>query len=253
MVFQTRERLLRVNSLYRQVPAQSSNSNFQYLFDNRYSDRVRSINLQSASIPRLFPNVYAPLNVLHYLVGAVETTLVIPEGQYTATELAVILNNSTDFDVTYDATLQRFLWSWDAAAFDVTLLSSSPIADLIGLSADLILTPVSLNVPLASPPQMAGPCEIYLESDFLGSTRCLDTPDLSKYIPLITVIDCSPVPYGFCVNYSQHERRVGHIDFDDSVSLRFIDFKLTDQRGFVLPLPSNGYIDLVFEITYVVD
>lgn len=245
-----RQRLLRVNSRYRQE--NGTNSNFQYIFNNQYADRCTSLTLQSASIPRLFGNIYAPNNVLSYTTLGFPgvTTITIPPGQYTATELAALFV-TPDFTVAY--TSPRFEFTFGLALGDITLLASSTIAQLIGLTANTLVAP-GPAVLLPSPPSLGGPNQVYLQSGFLGNTRCLDTPQLANYIPLVTPIDCSAVPYGFNIGYTIYEKDVGRIVFDEQLgSIRSIDFQLTDEHGFELILPANANIDLVFIMEYAAD
>lgn len=244
------ERLLRVNSRYRQP--NGTNTNFTYIFDQRLVDRATSISLMSASFPKMFGNIYAPNNVISYLVGVVPTTFTIPNGQYTATELAAVINTCIDFGCTYDLVTHRFEFTFTIAPGDVLLLNTSSIATEIGLTQNILLIPAGI-VQAASPPQLSGPCQVYLESNFLASVNAIDTPQLSIYIPLVATIPCAATPYGFCVNYLQSHEGQGKVVFNDLISLRSIDFQLTDERGFVLPLSANQMVDLVFKFQYAID
>jgi hypothetical protein len=67
-------RLLRINSRYRSA---GTSSNFVYTLDNRLVDAISGIALMSASIPRLFGNIYSPINVLTYTVNNVRFDFVV--------------------------------------------------------------------------------------------------------------------------------------------------------------------------------
>ena len=250
--YQTRTRLFRVNSRYKQEGG--TNYSFSYLFNSRYIDRVLSVTLQSASVMRMFGNFYIGRNTtLDYLVGAVPFTFNIPAGQYNAEQLASILDTCPDWICTYDTVTQRFVFEYDSID-DVTILATSSCAYELGLTANIVLIPASV-ISLQNAPNLSGPNLIYLQSQLLAqSSHCIDVEQLGFYIPLVCPIPCNSTPAGYSIQYEQKERNVGRVEFDDVMSLRKMDFQLTDQNGFLLTgLPSNCELDLVFVFEYASD
>ena len=235
-----KSRLIRVNSRF----GQGTNTRFNYFFDNRNVDNVNQIVLLSANIPRLFGNIYEPINVLTYSDGLSTYNLVVPTGQYTAVELAAALNQRADIVIGYDEVRHRFTFRGYG-----TILTSSSIANYIGVSSDLTMEASEQVVYAESPPNLAGPSQIYLQSEFMCGTQCCDTPALSPFIPLFTPVDCSAIPFGYTINYSMVNENSNAVSWNGSVvGLRRIDFELCDVYGNVLVLPRNAFIDLVFRI-----
>ena len=241
-------RLLRLNSRFRQEGGSSSDFVYNLGSSNRQVDSVYEIALISASVPRLYPNIYEPINLLTYSDGAFERALVVPQGQYKATELAAAISAQTiDFGVEYDETQARFVITSPSS---ITLHASSPIAGYIGLTEDR----QSLGVPytLQAPPSLAGPPRLYIQSNFLANINCIESPDnVSEFIPLVSTIEASAVPYGFPVSWEIATIESTRISFGGRASLRRIDVQLCDEFGNVLPLPSNAHLDLVFRCWYM--
>lgn len=236
-----RSRLIRVNSRF----AQGTNTNFVYYFDSKAVDSCDEIVLISASIPRLFPNIYSPINVLTYSDGVNTYNYTVPAAQYTAVELAAALNNCPDLTVAYDEAAHRFTFQGALIYAPYTLLASSPLANYIGLSSDLPLTGGVDYVE--STPQLSL-SQIYLQSDLAG-LHCSDTPQLSDFIPLVTHIDCSAVPYGYTINYSLVNSESNSLSWNgDLANLRRIDIQLCDCYGNTLVLPQSAFVDLIFRI-----
>jgi len=241
-------RLLRLNSRFRQEGGSSSDFVYNLGSSNRQVDSVYECCLISASVPRLYPNVYAPINLLSYSDGAFERALVVPEGQYTATELAAAISNQTiDFGVEYDQEKSRFVIT---SSSSITLHASSPIAGYIGLTEDR----QSLGVPYAlqAPPSLAGPPRLYIQSNFLANINCIESPDnVSEFIPLVSTIEASAVPFGFPISWEIKTIDSSRISFGGRASLRRIDIQICDEFGNVLPLPPNANVDLVFRVYYM--
>jgi hypothetical protein len=198
------QKLFRVNSKYR---SSGTTSNFTMSFDARDLDTVQSVALLDATLNRKFPNIYSPNNKLVLVTrtaGPTDTsvTATIPEGQYTATELATALTGAilsagvAGITVTYSAApVDRFSFVWNGTGpgyFYVTVMTDvtstyatsqySTISQSLGVMADMQLTP---NVPVlaSTSPALEGPNEVYIQSNLIAGSNCVDVPALSSYIP----------------------------------------------------------------------
>lgn len=240
----TTTRLVRVNSRFR---AGGSSAVFSYRFDNVLVDDVQSIELVSAQIPRLFGNIYDNINRFSVLVtgGQVLGEVVVDPGQYTATELAASISLITEprfgFSVRYDETLKRFIFD---SLNDYTF--TGRLLPYIGIPNDFPIEPGETPAPHV--PNLSGVSQIYLQSEFIGGSNCVDTPEESPYIPLITVINAAAVPYGFVINYERAAQGNSLIQFENLISLRGIDVSLLDQYGNAITLPPTSFSDFVFRI-----
>lgn len=248
-------RLLRINSRY--CLNSFGNSRFIFQANSSLIDNCQKISLISASIPRLFTNIYHPINVLKYTVDDVEFQITIPEGQYTAEQLASQIDLDPGLTCRFDDITTRFIFGHTDAKGVQTLRANSPIAAYIGVTEDISLSPLSFTAA-DSVPSLAGPSQIYLESQFLSQNNCVSNleDNLGNFlIPLMTVVDCSTVPYGFTIHYESKTDSNSQVNYKSlgvgsKVSLRSIDINLTDQFGNYLNLPNNAYVDLVFRFEY---
>lgn len=244
-------RVIRVNSKYR-LPGGTS-SNFVYsIGDTRIANRVMDLTLVSARIPRMFTNIYYPINQLNMIKEDIEMQSFVPPGQYTATELATQMSSvmlDSGMDVSYDVNSHRFIFH--ARQGDVLLLVNSPLASYIGLHEDT-LCKSGIPKTLLYQPTLDGPSCVYIQSQALSlNIHCVDTLQVGTYIPLVAVVDCT-TPYGFTISYECKDVLSQRIDYRSSQNypnLSYFDIQLCDQYGNLLDMPPNSYCDLVFKIT----
>jgi len=186
---------------------------------------------------RLFPNIYSPYDTL-YIDGVLRT---IPTGQYTAVELAAYIN-TLGIECSLTAS-NKFQITSFANEIRPTRLSNL----ILGFPNFDILTPtVSQNTPT-----LQGPDPIYIESNDLALSNCLDSEDSNGgNIPLIWSIP-NVVPYGFQISYESADATINQIDVKSStISNRTLNFKITDQFGHNLVLPDNQFVDIILKIFY---
>jgi hypothetical protein len=244
-------RFIRVNSKYRQPGGTSSK--FYYSIGGTLANRVLDLTLVSARIPRLFGNIYYPVNELTFSIGGRLSSVYVTPGQYTAIQLAAQISAmcvDLQVDCSYNVDTHRFIFTNRGAA-TVFMLASSPISSYIGLTSDISLTNKPTSLPY--PPTLDGPACVYIQSDTLSMcAHCVDTPAIGTYIPLIAAVDCN-VPYGFTISYECKDINSQLISYRLSQSLpnlSYFDIQLCDQYGNLLSdLPENSYVDLVFKIT----
>ena len=244
-------RFIRVNSKYKQPGGTSSK--FFYSIGGTLANRVLDLTLVSARIPRLFGNVYYPMNQLIYSYGGMRSSVFVTPGQYTAIQLAAqisALSIHHQVDCSYNVDTHRFIFT-NRGSETVMMMAESPISSYIGLAADLPLTNFPTSLPY--PPSLDGPSCVYIQSDTLSMcAHCVDTPAIGTYIPLIAAVDCN-VPYGFTISYECKDINSQLISYRLSQSLpnlSYFDIQLCDQYGNLLSdIPENSYVDLVFKIT----
>ena len=240
------QQLLRVNSRYK---ASGTNSNFRYVLgSNRSIDSIRAISLVRFEAMRLWVNVYDPINVINVLyAGVVPDTFIIPPGQYTALELVDAINavSTGAFTISFDETTNRFsFFSGDV----ITITASSPLGIYIGLMEDIQLNNTTVEVQTS--PDLSGVDPIFCQSNIVASTNAVDAEVLSGSIPLVDVISCSDVPYGYNVGWINHEIQSNLVEFTSGMTLRSIDIQITDKFGNIIDMPANDYVNLIFRIYY---
>lgn len=225
-------RLLRINSRFKQP--NESNTDFSIIYTGV---NIASIQLLKFSCMRLFPNIYPPYDTLN-IDGQI---LTLPSGQYTATELAAQITS-----IGYACSLndqKKFTFTSVANVIEPTKLSHL----ILGLPNVKVLTPVTS----LSTPTLQGPDPIYVESNDLALSNCLDSEDSGGgNIPLVWSIP-NTVPHGFQLNYELNDPSLNQIDVKNgTLSNTRLHLKITDQFGHVLTLPPNAYVDMIFKVFY---
>ncbi len=268
------QKLFRVNSKYR---SSGTTSNFTMSFDARDMDTVQSVALLDATLNRKFPNIYSPNNRLLVVVRTAGPTdnqilVTIPELQYTAPELATALTAQilsagvAGVTVTYSpAPVDKFSFVWDGVGpgyFYVTISTDvtntysnsiySTISQSLGVMADMQLTP---NVPVlaSTSPSLEGPNEVYIQSNLIAGSNCVDVPALNSYIPYLGKISYNNIPYGYTGIYQSTQAELQQVNYklrSGTQSIRTFDVQLTDRFGNILPIPANCFIDMHLAIFY---
>ena len=257
-------KLLRVNSKYR-TPNSKSNTDFTVNIQTRDLENISRCVLLSATIPRMFGNVYEPNNVLSgfYSVSpqipAQPFSVVIPAGSYTSVTLAAALNTalivlfpfmSVSFDETrrrmkVEATLDK------PPLFDMYISSDDPLAGTCGFTQSIVVGAQS-TAYAQSATSLQGISQVYIELLFIGNRSCLDILENGLSIPLVTVVGCGSIPEGFDINYEATNPDCWMIDYNVEntglANLRTIDIRVCDTFGNILPLPPNQNVDFVFRV-----
>jgi len=254
--------LLRINNKYKKIG--ESNARFTYdLVSSQACASVTSISLLQFTMNRVFGNIYEGSNVLVIdNDGGPTRTITVPAGQFTITQLVDTLNilASTIYGVnelvfTWDTVLDRVsITSFNGDGETYTIVwDLSTLAPYIGISNDLSIPP-NLTVICPSPPQLQGPDQIYVESQILASGQCLDDPQATGgSIPLLGIIPCGDVPYGYTINYTVQEldQTVVFTNHGQPGQLKRIDISITDKFGYLLNIPETCYADILFRVTYM--
>jgi len=254
--------LLRINGKYKK----SSETNAQFSYDlvsSQACASVTSISLLQFTMNRVFGNIYSGSNVLVIDNDSGPTVIItVPEGQYNITQLVNTLNilattayGPGELEFTWDTVLDRVaITSFNSDGETYTIVwDLSTLAPYIGISTNFAI-PYNQTVLCPSPPQLQGPDQIFVESQILASGQCLDDPQATGgSIPLLGVIPCGDVPYGYTINYTVQEldQTVVTTNHGQPGQLKRIDISLTDKYGYLLNVPETCYADILFRVTYM--
>ena len=260
-------RLIRINPKYK---SSGTTSDFTMSFDTQDLQQVRACSLISATLNRTFPNIYSPLNrfIVRWLDGAdviTDVRVAVPPGQYTVSTLAAALQTTIQavgaifagITVTFNTVTSRFQFNWNGAGgaaqihlvplgltLSTTANPETELAPYIGLTSFAVLAP-STPLDVASPPSLEGPDEVYIESQFICGSQCIDVPALGSSIPYLGKISFAGVPYGFTGTYQSTQAELQQINYrkEGVRNLSSFDIKLTDRYGNVIPTPANCFLD----------
>lgn len=220
-------------------------NDFTIDFETRDLDRVVKIVLLKATMPRMFTNVYAPLNTLVVVHEGSAETVTIPEAQYNVDTLIATLNTvMAPWNYSWTYTNDRFTATYSGPTTS-TLLASSGMAPLIGLMSDITLGPPT---SMQAPPQLSGPSEVFIRTKLLSC--CLEPARGLGEVGYLGSINYTQVPYGFVGRFDASSPDLGHV-VTAPVVLRHLNFQLVDNTGNLVNTPANCYIDLLLQIMYL--
>ena len=244
--------LLRVNSKFKK--SLETDADFSYdLVSSQAVASVTSISLIQATVNRLFTNINHSNNTISYMNGSsVITNLTIPVKQYTIEELITALNLLYTWTWTLGTDKKLYI---ENTGLPIILLASSTVAQYIGLTTNISLIPGDPTFPKAMQtfPQLQGPDEIYVQSSILAAGQCLDDIyNTGGSIPLLGIIPCGSVPYGYSINWHSNETSQYTIYSENGTpnQLKRLFIQLTDKYGNLLNLPPLCHVDLLFRLTY---
>ena len=253
--------LLRINSKYKKYG--EKNNQFTYdLVSSSACASVTSLSLLQFTMNRVFGNIYDGSDTLSFagpdIIGL--KTITVPAGQYTITSLVDTLNTLAtavfgplELLFIWDATLDRVGITNNSGATRTVLWDLSPLAPYIGISTDFSISD-GFTAYCQSPPQLQGPDQIFVESQILASGQCLDDPHATGgSIPLLGIIPCGDVPYGYTINYTVEEldQTVVMTNHGQPSQLKRIDISIVDKYGYLLDIPPTCYVDILFRVTYM--
>ena len=254
---------VRVNSRYRSNIL-DSNTNFRYdLGASQVSEAITSIALTHFSCTRLFPNIYEPINRLNFKNNTTQEVeyIEIPVGQYSASEIVDAINHEarviaqrTSSPVKFEVKLVddklQFMRpaSWGVTP-EFTILEEG-LGMFIGIAQTGQKLPANDTFYTSGHPDLAGPNQIYVQSQTIASSNCIDSVRLGGWIPLIQAIPTHTIPYGYGICWQNNDAQSGVVRWSSPISIRSIDIQLTDKFGNDLYLPSNCHADLIFSVSY---
>lgn len=259
---------VRVNSKYKKP--QETNAKFSYdLVSSEACASVTSVSLIQFSLNRLFTNIYNGNNVLHFRFSGLDTYFVAARPkQYTVEELCAEMTLQLTNIQILPSVFINFVWTFNpgtnlisvdtnvtASGIDI-IFEGSTLGPFIGMTSNILNVGGSGEdvVYMQSLPQLQGPDQIYVESSNLASGQCLDDPaQTGGSIPLLGVIPCGDVPYGYTVDHMVNEmsQRTVFTSNGQAGQLKRINIELTDKFGTLLNIPETCYADLLFRVTYV--
>jgi hypothetical protein len=249
MMSDTKSKFIRINSRYKVESAFPNRpSAFSYNFDPKAEGitNATAISMTRFQMLRTFSNIYKPFNTIKTkITGEEEKTYTLPSGQYNATELVTMLNETVP--------IGTFELSGDmielTATQNIKLLKTSGLGWKIGLYNDLSCgagVPTAMN----STPDLSGPCNIYVEASFCTANVYDSLTDTGGTIPLIDTVACHNVPFGFNISKDVTDIQSNLIEYSSGIDLQNCIIRILDRYGNELHMPENCYCDIVIKYWY---
>jgi hypothetical protein len=236
--------LLRISSLNKK-PESDSNTDFKSNFGN--GDVVQVCNkivVKSIDIPNVFYNLrddpYSAKTSFTYKIAGVPTTITLPEGQYTDTQLIDALKANTTlsalgFDVTISPITYKLTFTTTTAIQYLNLESGNGMAPVLGILEDSVGDVLSYTATGLM--DLSGVQEIYITSPELSDGSSLVTNGGQTFSVLAHI----PMTVNF--NEIEHWRafetnleEILYPSYDSGKSIRDVSIQVRDRHGDILDL-----------------
>lgn len=220
-------------------------SNIQFNFSGLLKDDrnlIRTyVTVLNAQIPVSFYIIDETNNILNYLQGAVQKTIIIPVGNYNGNQLVTALNagftaNSTDITASLNTLNGLLVFTVTVPALTYTFQSTSTIKKILGFDSNLI---TSTFITLPYQLNLLGKKKIFINSYNLRNSAY--TSKNLGFVQTVATIPVDQPPYNM-INYVSAtdlekviltNRTVDTIDiqiFDEDnnyINFRNIDWSIT--------------------------
>lgn len=245
------EKLVHVNSSYK---TQGTNTNFFISFNNAlHLQNAMYVRIKSITVPNMFANVYGTSTTLLYEeLGSVKS-IIVPEGNYSATSLAdeiTAVASASIPPLSLSVTFVDGRFNFTNGGTNFTLLGVTESKILLGVHRtlnEIIGSSQNSESPQLSyitpyPPALYGPTKIFIVSDRLGLGYSVHSN--GSIHSKIASISLAGVPYGNIAHHEISERANNQVYFRDSRQTNTLDIELNDEYDQNVILPPNSHVDI---------
>jgi hypothetical protein len=216
--------------------------------------------VKEATVPNVFPNIRgedygtSQNNIISFNTSSTDYNVTLPEGQYRIDPSPSVPPEVDDFvgnlqdainavspstvDLSYNELTGRIEFQVTAGA-DVTFYASSLMADVLGLTSDLLVT-LGLPDPIPSNGlvDLSGYQNVYIHSKEIADTAAIDGD--FGLISVVTPINLSDAPYNSYAYRKNDDDELSLILYEQPRNLSRINIKLRDNKGNILPIGTHN-------------
>ena len=230
-----RSKLVRINSANRKKdPVYGyTSSNFRLDFNINIPDlvKVHSIVLKSCSIPNTQYNINSNNNSFSFLAGMTETSIFVPEGNYTIDELIdeLVTSGVGEFygmtiSVSFPSGKLQFTFNTPCSLLNAE--QGNAMASTLGIMVNS--GPIT-NYIVDSLPNLTGLQNIYIVSQTLsGGTGMIDST--LNQLAVFSSVQMT-VPFGQFMHYISAEEQSDEVFFPSDRTIGEVDLILYNDRG----------------------
>lgn len=207
---------------------------------------VRKFTVRQVLFPNLFDNIRTGDNdTLDYTINGVPSSLIIPSGFYSVSELTTYLNaNIAGATFAYNS-LTKVIDVTNTSGFTLVLLDTSTIKKNLGYINDVtILDTVTQGLPYD--PNLYNYTHVFLTSNKLSGVQNMMAEN-HRRIPVFAVIPID-VPYGEIVNFRPYIEDIDSIYYPARDNISEIDVQMRDKEGNIVLLPENHNIEIILHL-----
>ncbi len=244
-----------INSKFRK---EGSKSTSDFTFSLGETLEITDVAIKSVSIVNAEYNIKAGHNTLIVNNGLVDTTLTIPVGQYTITELTTIIEAQLTSiyggvnTLTLGANNKKLTFSTTTALRYGTDPTTSPVGFILGLGDEknaLSTTyyPELVSIAFVAPflPNLQGANNYHIVSNTIGQGQGSLLKNNDKRPIILTV----PVTedFGNVINYEVNEIKLNKRHFSRPVNLQEIDIKVIDDDNEIVDMGGTN-VEIILQI-----
>lgn len=209
--------------------------------------KPHAVGVKHVTVAHRFTNINEHNNRLDHVTAGIAASDTIPPGQYTGDTLATALGLALGGTVTVTITGDGRLAFENLDEPTLTILASSTIADVIGLTQDTdFIQDNEVTIPI--PVYLGGPTMLFLHSRTLAPGNMIHGD--GRTYNVLETIDLSGVPYGGIAKKEVDAHDMNLVTFESPEELSTVECFFTDQRMRKLTLPSNSPVDIVLRVMH---
>lgn len=247
------EKHIIISSEDKDLSCSTSNSDFVVnLAETYYTQNILKVLVAEATIPNVFPNIRgseygtSQNNVLNFNDG-VARSITLPEGQYLINSVNPLIDftsnlqtainavSTSTLSVTYNELTNKLVFEVTAGGA-VTIFASSPMADVLGITSDLViplLTPTSAQAQV----DLSGYQNVYIHSKEVALSHAIDGD--TGLISVVTPVSLADAPFGGYAYRQNNDDELASVQYDQVRNLSRISIVLRDNLGNKLDIGSH--------------
>ena len=222
-----------------------SNSEFTvYCKETIDSQQVKSICVQSVTVPNVFPNIHdsygTPNTIFRWIEGGLDKEIIVPEGWYTAEELVAYFNANpapaSGAIFSFNINTQKISMDLQGDTGRAYIESEgSTMATALGFTVIGPIVNVSVGDSMVA---LQGLQNVFIESKTMAHSNGLDgNYGVTSILESVSLHD---VPFGAFKTKNNESVALSEIDYHGKLrNLSRIDLRLVDSEGNTLPIGSQ--------------
>jgi len=224
------------------LPESKTNSDFQVDFRSAGLQNVRKVLVSKIIVPNVFYNIRGTYGIINNSLdmtdGVNDYVVTVPEGQYTLTQFLAELKAGIDLivpgTVTITADPTTYKLSFTFTTPPMTLRGASPMAQVLGLSADLLCNPTGTCQSIYD---LQGYSAVFVHSPELARSHGVDGG--FGQISLMAMVSLTTTPFGGNAFYQANDDELAEILYEGINPINQVTIVLRDSKGNKLDIGTN--------------
>lgn len=242
------EKHIIISSEDQDVSSSNSNSDFVVNLQERYyTQNILKVLVAELTVPNVFPNIRgsdygtSQNNILAFLDPSGQA-VELPEGQYLINssnpllDFTSILGSAMNalslatISVSYNELTNKieFTVANDGSP-NITIISGSPMADVVGVTEDLVVQATGNPTPAQGQVDLSGYQNVYVHSKEIALSHAIDGD--TGLISVVSPVSLVDAPFGGFAYRQNNDDELSTINYDQVRNLSRISIILRDNLG----------------------